>query len=379
MSGKKTNGEPERSARDGSRQKATNPEPGRSGPSQTGTKSQAVHEVIPRTMNSPRAEETQSGSPQPEPERLDVTVIVPVDSEAAEVEDVVKALGGELDRLGRSWEFILVFDGVAGPAWESAQALRERLGTKIKTIVFKNPFGESICLSAAFERALGRYIITSPQYVQVDPVEIAPMLAALDDGVDFVAPWRHPRVDPVLNQIQSGSFNWLLRQIIRMDFHDINCYFRAIRREVLEDVTVYGDMYRFLPVIAFRHGFKVVEIPVRHLKEWGKAGFFGVGVYIRRILDVFAVMFLTKFTHRPLRFFGPVGGIFALAGVCITGYLCIEKYVFGAGVAGRPMLLGGMMLIVLGVQIVGFGLVGEIIIFSQARNLKEYRIERIYE
>ncbi len=309
---------------------------------------------------------------------LDVTLIVPVQSEDAEIDEVVEALGAELDREGRSWEIIFVFDGSAGPALKKASALRER-GYRIKTILFKNSFGESICLSAAFERAVGRYIVTSPQYVQVDPLELSPMLAALDEGADFVTPWRHPRVDPLLNRIQSAAFNWVIRQIIRMEFHDVNCYFRAIRREVLEDVAVYGDMYRFLPVIAFRQGYQVVEVRVRHLKEWGKAGWFGLGVYMRRALDVFAVMFLTKFTLMPLRFFGPVGALFATAGFGITAYLAIERMFYEQGLANRPLLLGGMMLIVLGVQIIGFGLVGEIIIFSQARNLKEYRIERIYE
>jgi hypothetical protein len=186
-------------------------------------------------------------------------------------------------------------------------------------------------------------------------------------------------VDPILNRLQSAAFNWVIRQIIRMHFHDLNCYFRAIRREVLEDVAIYGDMYRFLPVIAHRQGYRVEEVPVRHVKEWGPAGFFGFGVYTRRALDVLAVMFLTKFTLKPLRFFGTLGGLFALAGAGIAGYLAIQKLWFHEGIAGRPLLLLGVLLIVLGVQVIGFGLVGEIIIFSQARNLKEYRVERIYD
>lgn len=317
--------------------------------------------------------------PAPRAGTVDVSVIVPVQTGDAEVDEVVDALGSELDGEERTWEIIFVFDGVEGVAAQKVHALRERLGSRIKSIAFKNSFGESICLSAAFERALGRYIITSPQYVQVDPVELRTMLGELDRGADFVTPWRHPRVDPVLNRVQSAAFNWVIRQIIRMEFHDLNCYFRAIRREVLEQVAVYGDMYRFLPVIAFKQGFRVVEVRVRHLKEWGKAGWFGMGVYLRRALDVFAVMFLTKFTLMPLRFFGPVGGLFALAGFVITAYLTFMKWGLDQPVGNRPLLLGGMMLIVLGVQIIGFGLVGEIIIFSQARNLKEYRIERIYE
>jgi glycosyltransferase involved in cell wall biosynthesis len=310
---------------------------------------------------------------------LDVSVVVPVTSAEAEVREVVEALGAELLRENRSWEVIFVFDGVAGRAWEEVQKLRRDYPSRVRSISFKNPFGESVCLSAAVERARGRYLVTSPQYVQVDPVELRTMLAALDEGADFVTPWRSPRVDPWLNRLQSAAFNLVIRQIIRMEFHDLNCYFRAIRREVLEDVAVYGDMYRYLPVIAYRQGYRVVEVKVRHLKEWGGTGFFGIGIYTRRFLDILAVMFLTKFTLKPLRFCGTIGGLFGLAGLALCLHMTIQKFIYHEAISGRPLLLLGVLLIVLGVQVLGFGLVGEIIIYSQARNLKEYRIERIHE
>jgi len=164
-----------------------------------------------------------------------------------------------------------------------------------------------------------------------------------------------------------------------MHFHDLNCYFRAIRREVLDDIAVYGEMYRFLPVIAYRQGYRVVEVRVRHLKEWGQTGFFGLGIYSRRFLDILAVMFLTKFTLIPLRFFGTIGGLFSLTGIAICIWLTIQKLFFAEPLSGKPLLLLGVLMIMLGVQVIGFGLVGEIIIFSQARNLKEYRVERVYE
>jgi glycosyltransferase involved in cell wall biosynthesis len=310
---------------------------------------------------------------------LNVSVVVPVTSPEAEVREVVEAVGAELLRENRSWEVIFVFDGVTGRAWEEVQKLRRDYPNKVRSISFKNPFGESVCLSAAVERARGKYLVTSPQYVQVDPVELRSMLGALDEGADFVTPWRSPRVDPWMNRLQSAAFNLVIRQIIRMEFHDLNCYFRAIRREVLEDVAVYGDMYRYLPVIAYRQGYRVVEVKVRHLKEWGSTGIFGLGIYTRRFLDILAVMFLTKFTLKPLRFFGTIGGLFSLMGIAICAYMTIQKLWFERAISGRPLLLLGVLMIVLGVQVIGFGLVGEIIIFSQARNLKEYRIERVYE
>ena len=327
---------------------------------------------------APAVEPVESAEPQRAD--LDVTVIVPVQSGEAEVAQVVAGLGGELDRLGRTWELILIFDGVRGTAWRKALELAQLRGECIRTIAFQNPFGESVCLSAGSERARGRTVITSPQYVQVDPVELGPMLEAIDAGADLVTPWRVQRVDPVLNRVQSVCFNWLIRQIIRGGtFHDLNCTLRAIRRDVLEDIAVYGDMYRFLPVIAHRQGYRVVEVQVRHLKEWGKAGFYGVGVYVRRALDVLGVMFLTKFTLKPLRFFGFFGFLCLIPGGAVLAIVIYQRIFMDAGLYGRPVFLLAVMLVVLGVQIIGFGLVGEIIIYTQARHLREYRIERVYE
>ncbi|MCC6409309.1 MAG: glycosyltransferase [Planctomycetes bacterium] len=313
------------------------------------------------------------------PRELDVSIIVPIALQDAEVDDVVKALGGELDRAGKTWECILVFDAVRGPAYHAAQALAAARGEQIKLISFKAPFGESMCLSAGVERALGRVILTSPPYVQVDPVEIRAMLAKIDEGADFVTPWRKPRIDPWPNRMQSAFFNWVIRQIIQAEFHDLNCYLRAIRREVFDDLAVYGDMYRFLPVIAHRKGFHVVEVPVRHLREWGKTGIYGVGVYVRRFLDVLGVMFLTKFTHKPLRFFGSVGALTLGIGGLIMAVILYQRLFLGAALYGRPIFVIAVLLLVLGIQIIGFGLLGEIIIYTQARNLRGYRIDRIYD
>ncbi len=311
---------------------------------------------------------------------LDVTVIVPVTSALAEIGQVVMALSREFEREGRTFEFILVFDGVRGKAYADAQALVEKRGAQLRLISFESPFGESVCLSAGFEVSKGRVIVTSPQYVQIDPLELSAMFAAIEAGADFVTPWRHPRVDALLNRVQSACFNWLIRQIIQMEFHDLNCYFRVIRREVLSEVAIYGDMYRFLPVIAHRQGFRVVEVPVRHLKEWGQSGFFGFGVYVRRFLDVLGVMFLTKFTLKPLRFFGSVGALCSFLGLAMMTYVIYQKLTdANAGLYGRPVFLIAITLLVLGVQIIGFGLVGEIIIYTQARHLREYRVERVYE
>ncbi len=309
----------------------------------------------------------------------DISMIVPILSAEGRVREVVEAIGVELDRLGKKWEAILVFDGVRGTAWAEANALASERPSQVRPLSFQQSFGESVCLSAGFEKARGRIVVTAPQYVQVDPHEIGAMLAAIDGGADFVTPWRHPRIDPLLNRIQSSLFNWAVRNMVKMQFHDLNCYFRAFRREVLEELVLYGDMYRFLPVIAVRQGFRVVEVKVRHLQEWGGAGFFGIGVYVRRFLDILGMLFLAKFTLKPLRFFGTLGGVFFLIGGLLLAWILFEYVFEGKGVYQRPLFLIALLMTLLGVQIIGFGLVGEIIIYTQARNLREYRIERIHE
>lgn len=331
-----------------------------------------------------RESATDPAAPRPGPEpvqraTLDVSVIVPVHSPGAEVRDVVRALSAELDMLKRSHEFVLVFDGVRGKAWADALELAAAPGSRVRTISLQQSFGDSVCLSAGFEQARGRVILTSPQYVQIDPHELGAMLAAIEAGADFVTPWRHPRIDPYLNRIQSAFFNWLMRRVVHMRFHDLNCTFRALKREVLEELVLYGDMFRFLPVIAYRQGFKVVEVKVRHLQEWGGAGFFGAAVYARRLLDILGMVFLAKFTLRPLRFFGALGAMLILPGGLVGAYMTLQWLLGSEGLWGRPMFQIAFMAVILGVQIVGFGLVGEIIIFTQARNLREYRVERVYE
>jgi glycosyltransferase involved in cell wall biosynthesis len=311
----------------------------------------------------------------------DVTVVVPVQTEDADVRSVVRALGGAIEKAGKSWEMLLVYDGVRGEAWTAGLDLQAQTDQRVRTIALHKPFGESVCLSSAFEHARGEMILTTPQYIQVDPAEVGGMIERLEQGADLVTGWRHPRVDAWLNRLQSAAFNRVLRLVVGTHFHDLNCTLRLIRREVLEQLTIYGNMYRYLPAIAHNQGFRVEEQKVRHLREQGGTGIFGPGVYVRRCLDVLALMFLAKFTHKPLRFFGALGGTGMLVGGGIALWE-VSSNLFGSDQAGlyqRPLFLMGVLLFVLGVQLVGFGLVGEIVIFTQARNVREYRIERIHE
>ncbi|MEM9379478.1 MAG: glycosyltransferase [Planctomycetota bacterium] len=311
----------------------------------------------------------------------DVTIVFPVQTQKAELDDVIRALGGALERLGYTWECILVFDGIKGELWERATDLQESSHDQIRTIGLHKPFGESVCLSSAFEHSRGQLILTTPPYVQLDPDELEKITAAIDDGADFVTTVRRPRVDSTLNQLQSYAFNWLVRKVVGARFHDLNSTLRMMRREVLEQVTIYGSMYRYLPAVAYRQGFRVDEVDMRHISEWGSTSVFGPGIYLRRALDVLGLMFLARFTHKPLRFFGTLGGASMLVGLAFVLSQIVRQFVSEESFSlyQSPFFLVGVLLGVLGVQIVGFGLVGEIIVFTQAKNVREYRIERIYE
>ncbi|MBL9076095.1 MAG: FemAB family PEP-CTERM system-associated protein [Planctomycetes bacterium] len=303
-----------------------------------------------------------------------VSVVVAISGPEAQPRSVVEGIGAALLRAGYRAEFVFVFDG---PAGRFAEELRE-LATRwtLHTVQLEGGgLGESIALSAGVAKASGDHIVNVPPYLQVEPDEITKVVAALEAGADCVATWRRGRVDPWLNQLQSRLFNWVLRLIMNAPFHDLNSGTRGFRRHVLEEVAVYGELYRFLPVMARRQGFRVVEVEVRHREEKGRAGFYGVGVYLRRLLDILAITFLTRFTQRPLRFFGYLGFGAIAIGAPIAAYHLYHRVVHEVSLSDKPAFVIASILAAFGVQLIGFGLIGEIIIFTQSPNLRDYKVE----
>ncbi len=306
-----------------------------------------------------------------------VSVVVAIDAPDVEAHPLIQPLGQALSDAGYPCEFVFVLDGPYGRVEQSLRRFEARWPVHIVQLQ-GGGLGESIALSAGVARAQGTYILNSPPYLQVEPEEMIKVVAALEAGADCVATWRHSRIDPWLNQLQSRLFNWLLRLVMNMPFHDLNSGTRGFRRHVLEEVAVYGELYRFLPVMARRQGFKVVEVQVQHREERGRAGFYGLGVYLRRLLDILAIAFLTRFTQRPLRFFGYLGfAAIALGAPIAASYLWLRLTEPNYSLADKPAFVIGAILAAFGVQLIGFGLVGEIIIFTQAPNLRDYKIEEL--
>ena len=303
-----------------------------------------------------------------------VSVIVPVTDANAPLRELVPAYTRALTEAGYPHDIVIVLDGVRGAIETELKAMAATMPIKVVRLQGSG-LGEPIALAAGVERSSGDLIVCAPQYLQAEPGDLVKVARSLDQGADCVATWRHPRIDPWLNRLQSSLFNSVLRWVMGVRFHDLNSSLRGLRRHVLQDVSVYGDLYRFLPVLAQRQGFKVVEIQVRHREERGQAGFYGLGVYARRLLDVLAITFLTRFTQKPLRFFGMLGFAAMALGILLCALPLWEKIIKDLSLTDRPLFYLGILAIAFGVQLLGFGLVGEIIIFTQAKHLSDFKVE----
>lgn len=278
---------------------------------------------------------------------------------------------------GATHEFIYVVDG----SYDDAKVALEKLiadGEHITAVYLNRTFGESTALMAGFEQARGEYVVTLPAYFQVAADDFPKITDALATA-DVVVCHRTPRVGGVLERIRRGMFHGLVNWMTGLKLNDLGCSVRAMRRKVLEEIQLYGDQARLLPALADRQGFKVQEIDVRqHALDRYSAGY-RTREYFHRILDIFAVFFLVRFTKKPLRFFGMVGASILAIGSLLLLYLVFDRLVLNHPLANRPALLLSSLLVVLGLQLFALGLLGELIIFTHARDLKDYQVDRVIQ
>lgn len=305
----------------------------------------------------------------------ELSVIVPIGSRRADVAELYAEYRAALEGLGRPYEFIFVLDG---PDVEVGAALQRILARddNVTVIGLTKRFGESTALMAGFQRATGEIIVTLPAYHQIEAVEIAKMLDSLD-AADLVIARRWPRAGSRLERLRRDAFHRLVASITHLRFHDLGCSARVMRRRVLEEIALYGDQHRFLPVLADRQGFRVREIDVRQSRRDRFEGRYKPREYVRRTLDIFTVFFLVRFTKKPLRFFGMVGLTTFGVGALLIGWLVLERIAFDQPLADRPALLLSSLLVVLGLQLFAIGLLGELIIFTHARDIKDYQIDEV--
>lgn len=300
-----------------------------------------------------------------------ISVIVPVVERANDLMAVYRAFARELDQRPERYEFVFVFDGRFTPPAELVALVHST--DRVRILTFAREFGETAALRLGMERSRGDLIITLPPYFQVQPGGLGLLLDAVANGADLAVANRSPRLDSWLNRMQSRLFHSIVGGVSHQRFHDMACGIRVMRRSVGESLPLYGDLHRFIPALALREGYRVDEVPVAQHPNDARIRVYRPGVYFRRLLDMAGFFFLAKFTERPLRFFGLVGSLFVVTGAVLSLVLLIQR-VEGQGIANRPALLLAVLLVALGVQLIGLGLVGEIIVHLRAPHRRGYRV-----
>jgi len=304
--------------------------------------------------------------------RSGLSVVVPVTERFDDVLSTFEAYRDGLAQNGMDLQFIYVLDGSFTNLAEQLRSIDAR-PHKIEIISLTRTFGESTALSLGFKAARHDLVLTLPAYQQVELDPIWKMFDRIADA-DMVIVRRWPRHDSRVNQFSSRAFHWMLRGVIHGSFRDLGCGVRLIRKRILEEITIYGDQHRFLPILAERRGFRVVEVDLPQAKSEGNIRVYRPGVYVSRILDLLGVFFVVRFTKKPLRFFGMIGSVSISAGLLLLFVAVLQRYFLQIPLADRPVLLLGSLLLVLGVQLFALGLIGELIIFTHARDLQEYAV-----
>jgi glycosyltransferase involved in cell wall biosynthesis len=310
------------------------------------------------------------------PERL--SAIVPLIGDRTDVPEVYQTYRDAISSIGLPYELIYVISEEASTALADLEALsvgEERL----KIVILARRTSEAEALSSGFRYASGDIILMLPADRQVDPADLPRVVAELDRH-DMTIGRRCPLTRGSIGaSVQTTAFHWMLRSLFGHTFNDLICRVRACRREVLDELVDYGLQPHFLPLVASERGFRVREVSVRA----GSAKPSPVGAHLsgferlRIMLDILALYMMLKFVKKPLRFFGSLGLPVLLVGLAYTGWLAFARLFLGIGLADRPALILGVLLIVLGIQIIALGLIGEIIIFVSGKRIKDYTIEKI--
>ena len=313
--------------------------------------------------------------------RLGISVVAPVYNEEQSLRPLYVALTAALERLGQSYEIIFVDDGSRDGSFATLKALHAE-DSRIRVIRFRRNFGKTPALVAGFSHARGDVVFTMDADLQDDPDEMARFLEKLDEGYDLVSGWKYPRHDPFTKTIPSFFFNRMVNRATGVRLHDINCGFKAYRREVLEDVKLYGELHRFIPVLAHERGFRVTEVKVRHHeRKYGKSKF-GARRFLRGFLDLMMVVFLMQYLQTPLRLFGAIGLLSTVVGIIVDLYVVLDRFLpFGSHeeIHNRPLLFVGILFLIFGVSFILTGLQSEMIRHFAYRPDDEYSIKQVLE
>lgn len=301
-----------------------------------------------------------------------ISLVIPLYNEEESVIPLSHEIRKSMSRLNTNYEVLLIDDGSND---SSLQKLKEitKTDNRFKFLSFRKNYGKSAALQVGFKAASGDVVVTMDADLQDDPQEIPNLLKKLEEGYDLCSGWKKKRQDPFIKKISSKFFNFVTRVISGIKIHDFNCGLKAYRKEVVDNVKVYGELHRYIPVLAKWQGYKIAEIPVmHHQRRYGKTKF-GITRFFKGFIDLITVTFVTRYIKRPMHFFGFLGALSSFVGIIILGYLTI-LWIQGHPLSNRPMLFLGMLLIIVGVQLFAVGLLGEVIVHN-AMDDREYVIK----
>lgn len=303
-----------------------------------------------------------------------ISVIVPVKDEAETLAELYQGLKAALEATGRPFEMIFVDDGSVDSSFAVMRGLFEQ-DPRVRAVKLLRNFGKSAALAAGFDRARGGVVLTLDGDLQDDPKEIPHFLQKIAEGYDLVSGWKKLRRDPWSRRLQSRLFNFATRRLFGIELHDFNCGFKAYRREALGRLQLYGELHRYIPALLGAQGFRVTEIEVEHHPRRAGRSKYGLGRIPRGLFDLLTVLLLTQYARRPLHLFGGAGLTSFLAGAVCLGYLTVLWFLGQRPIGTRPLFLGGIMLLLLGAQILSLGLLAELVTHLSHRGEAPYLVQ----
>ena len=296
-----------------------------------------------------------------------LSIVVPVKDEEGSISILVEQIVGVSRDAGlKLADVVVVDDGSTDGTWQAVEALSKRYG-ELRGLRLRRNFGKSTALMVGVDIASGDMIVTMDGDLQDDPCELPRFVAAIEEGADLVSGWKKERRDSLSKTLPSRLFNWVTARVSGIALHDFNCGYKAYRREVFETVQLYGELHRYVPVLADALGFRVAEIAVNHHpRRFGRTKY-GVARFLRGFLDLLTVMMITRFAYRPSHLFGGIGTLLLVLGGAALSYLTALKLFAGAQIGDRPLLLLGALMAIVGVQLLLFGMLAELIISRSPR------------
>lgn len=290
---------------------------------------------------------------------LGISVVIPVYNEAESLREVQRELAEALGRTGKSWEVLYVDDGSRDGS-DRVIAELASADRRVRGLSFRRNFGKSAALAVGFRAARGDWVMTMDADLQDDPSELPKLIEALEGGYDLVSGWKMQRRDPISKTLPSRLFNAVTSKVVGIRLHDYNCGFKLYRREVVENIEVYGELHRFVPALAHWRGFRVGEVGVHHRPRRFGHSKFGAARFVNGFLDLLSAAFLSSSALKPLHLFGRIGLLFLFLGTGLGVYFVVLWF-GGEPIRVRPLMLFGAGLILLGIQLILMGLLGEMI------------------